>query len=364
MGNIISQLSRTLRKEIGINTSISGRDATPHHPKFDARAQEAYSIASGLKSYAGGMKVRISAASKFIASLVIVCLCLSAGIAAGKEKNIEDVIAGLVNKIPQRQKNAKTGSEFSACIASVPPSQREEAIELEVTEGNFPEFLKRLKPIRMTHRFHDGTTKTATIFAMPDYLSVGSDGDYLLTPMALSSAVDTAMKLGFMLPTRKIVDAIFGQSDIRCVPQPLPAGPEMRSTAYYVKHDRKIKTQLLAMACAPGALVSGHKKDVVLSNRLIRSQGKIAIYGWHRLSGIPIQPLSTVHGAKYADYSHGIRLISDTVLIDGEPQSMTDLLENPKFADIVSDEGPMPGLRRFMNSHHTLSVDTAPLSLR
>ena len=46
--------------------------------------------------------------------------------------------------------------------------------------------------------------------------------------------------------------------------------------------------------------------------------GKIAIYGWHRLNGAPIQPLSTVHGACYADYSHGIRLVSETVLVDGK----------------------------------------------
>jgi hypothetical protein len=241
---------------------------------------------------------------------------------------------------------------------------RERAIETELTEGNFPEFLKRLKPVQLTHRFEDGKTKVATVFAMPDYLSVGSDRDYLLTPMNLHTAIETAIRLGFILPTKKIVDAIFKQSDVRCSPEPMPAGPQMRSTAYYVKHNQKVKEQLAALSCAPGALVSGHKKDVVLTNRLIRSHGKIAIYGWHRPSGIPIQPLSTVHGANYADYSHGIRLISNIVLIDDEPRSIHDVLEDPKLASVVSDEGPIPGVRQFMTSQHEQPVQRAHLSAR
>ena len=72
-----------------------------------------------------------------------------------------------------------------------------------------------------------------------------------------------------------------------------------------------------------GALVSGHKKDVVLTNRLITHPGQIAIYGWHRGIGEPIQPLSTVHGAGYADYSHGIRLVSQMAMIDGKLRPFT-----------------------------------------
>ncbi len=72
------------------------------------------------------------------------------------------------------------------------------------------------------------------------------------------------------------------------------------------------------MAFLSASWYAGHKKDVVITNRLTREQGRIAIYGWHQPTGIPIQPLSTVHGAGYADYSHGIRLVSDVVLIDGK----------------------------------------------
>ena len=80
--------------------------------------------------------------------------------------------------------------------------------------------------------------------------------------------------------------------------------------------------------------------------------GKIAIYGWHRLTGIPIQPLSTVHGATYADYSHGIRLVSDVVLIDQEPRSLYGVLEDPRLAKILSDEGPIRNIRQMMTLSH------------
>lgn len=73
-------------------------------------------------------------------------------------------------------------------------------------------------------------------------------------------------------------------------------------------------------------MVSGHKKDLVLTNLLAARPSQIAIQGWHRASGAPIQPLSTVHGAHYVDYSHGVRLISQTALVNGERRSIYEIL--------------------------------------
>jgi hypothetical protein len=278
--------------------------------------------------------------------------------------DVQALLANLATKIPLRPDRAPTGSMFAASVSRLDESGREQVISTQVTQGNIPDFLRRLKPVRLVGKFDDGRTVTATVFAMPDYLSVGSDSDFLHVPMNLHTARETAARLGFALPTRKIVDAIFEQAEIRCAPVPLPAGPQMRSTGYYVAHDQRIKEQFKALGCPPGALVSGHKKDVVFSNRLILNQGKIAIYGWHRPSGKPIQPLSTIHGASYADYSHGIRLVSEVVLIDGEPRSLYDILEDPKLSCLLSDEGAMPEARRFMAREHGQSVQHAQLSPR
>lgn len=294
-----------------------------------------------------------------------VVLCLGTSSAMSKESvDVQTLLAGLATRIPQRQDCAPTGSVFAAFVSGLDDSGREQIIETQLTQGNIPDFLRKLKPVQFTRKFDDGKTVTATVFAMPDYLSVGSDRDFLHVPMNLYTARETATRLGFALPTRKIVDAIFRQAEVRCAPAPLPAGPRMRSTGYYVAHDQKIKGQFSALGCPPGALVSGHKKDVVLSNRLIENQGKIAIYGWHRPSGKPIQPLSTIHNASYADYSHGIRLVSEVVLIDGEPRSLYDILEDPKLSCLLSDEGAMPDARRFMRREHGQPVRHAQLSSR
>jgi hypothetical protein len=231
--------------------------------------------------------------------------------------------------------------------------QREQAILDQFLKGNIPDFLRKLKPVFLSHQSEDGKSFTATLFAMPDYLAIGSDRDFLRIPMSLYTAAEIAARYGFFLPTRKIVDALFAQSAFHLTPEPMPAGPRMRSTAYYWEHNQRIKKQRLASRFFPlGALISGHKKDVVMTNRLVPGQGKIAIYGWHRPTGVPIQPLSTVHGAGYADYSHGIRLISDQVLLNGEPRLSYDVLEDPATADVLSDEGVIRQVRSLLTAFH------------
>jgi hypothetical protein len=221
------------------------------------------------------------------------------------------------------------------------PQEREQAILDEISKGNLPEFLRKLVPVELRYESTAGKNLTATIFVTPDYLAIGSDSDFLRIPMNLHTAVTVAERFGFVLPTRKMVDAIYQQSRYRLFPQPLPAGPEMRSTGYYRTHNEMIEDQAHAIGARLGELVSGDKKDVVMSNRLTMHAGRIAIYGWHRAPGQPIQPLSTVHGANYADYSHGIRLISEWALINGKLQSIHDILRDPSTAGILSDEGPI-----------------------
>ena len=88
-----------------------------------------------------------------------------------------------------------------------------------------------------------------------------------------------------------------------------------------------------------GLLVSGLKKDVVLTNRLTSRPSKVAIYGWHRQNGSPWQPLSTVHGWSYVDYSHGIRLIARRAKLDGNDVDLDQLYARGDSR--VSDEGPL-----------------------
>ena len=94
-------------------------------------------------------------------------------------------------------------------------------------------------------------------------------------------------------------------------------------------------------------LAAGIKKDVVVSNRLKEKPDRVAIYGWHRPDGKPIQPLSAVHREDYVDYSHGIRLVKAEVVVGREPMPMAKLLGDPDLCGLVSDEGPISaGYRR------------------
>jgi hypothetical protein len=247
----------------------------------------------------------------------------------------------LTRAIPARAAQDLTGSQFAQYVSKMNSEQREETILEEISNGNLPEFLRTLVPVKLQCKLTNGQSLTATIFVTPDYLAIGSDSDFLRIPMNLHTATAIAERFGFILPTRKMVDAIYMQSRYHLTPQPLPAGPQMRSTEYYSTHNQIIEDQVHAAGAPLGALVSGDKKDVVISNRLTLNLGRIAIYGWHRGPGQPIQPLSTVHGANYADYSHGIRLISEWALVNGRLQSIRELLRDPSISRLLSDEGPI-----------------------
>ena len=241
--------------------------------------------------------------------------------------------------IPARAAGAATGSEFAARTAELGGRQRQTAAVAELAAGNLPDFLRTLVPVRL-QAVVDGQPIEATLWVMPDYLAIGSDEDFLRMPLTYPAAVATAARLGFVLPTRKIVDEIHAQATVRLEPRPMTPGPRMRSIGYYLGHQRFIEEQ---RAGAPlGALTAGHKKDVVITKRLSRDRGRIAIYGWHRPTGKPIQPLSTVHGARYADYSHGVRLVHPSVWLDGEPRLLVELLADPRLSALVSLEGPIP----------------------
>ncbi len=124
-----------------------------------------------------------------------------------------------------------------------------------------------------------------------------------------------------------------------CSPQPLPAGDTMRSTGYYWHHSELVREQRQTFAAPPGALTAGDKKDLVLTNRFWGNLARVAIYGWHRPDGRPIQPLSTVHGARYADYSHGVRLVNAIAYVNGHAASLLELLQDPQLGALLSDEG-------------------------
>ncbi len=247
----------------------------------------------------------------------------------------------LVDHIPPHGESSPTGSAFAQQVATLSGSDRDAVIEAALLAGDLPPFLRHLKPVVLEgHRARGGTARVL-LCVTPDYLAVGSDADYVRVPMGLRPALAIARSFGFILPTTTMVDAIYAQAEVRLAPQPLPAGPQMRSTDYLWRHNGMIRAQRRALGAPLGRLVAGHKKDLTFTSRLRAMPQRVAIYGWQQPDGTPIQPLSTVHGARYADYSHGVRLVSATAYVDGQARSLYDILEDPDLAPIVSREGPI-----------------------
>ena len=252
--------------------------------------------------------------------------------------------------LPARAASARAGSAFVQDILRVRGAARDALVAEQVLAGNMPDFLRNLIPVTLSWTPPDGARIDVTICVTPDYMAVGGDGDFVRVPMGLPAAARIAAQLGFFLPTTKMVDAIYEQALVRLAPAPMPPTAQMESTDYFLRHNRTVSQQRDKTGVRLAALTAGQKKDIVLSNRLRSKPGRVAIYGWHRQSGRPIQPLSTVHGASYADYSHGVRLVSSTAYVNGHPQPLADILQDARLARIVNSEGPIPELDRLIDS--------------
>ena len=268
--------------------------------------------------------------------------------------------ADAVAAIPPRAAAASPGSAVAQRAAQLSGVSRDALISGELLAGNIPQFLRHPVPVSIA-----GGDRThpleLTLCVLPDYLAVGSDRDFIFVPLGLEAALAVAQRFGFELPTPHMVDAIYAAAPVKLAPLPLPPGDEMRSTAYLVEHSQLIGEQRAALSAPLGELTAGDKKDLVLTSRLWTNPGRVAIYGWHRGVGAPIQPLSTVHGARYADYSHGVRLVSDTAYLNGVPRSLRELLAEAGPARLLTGEGPWPQLaQRLAALRDLLTARAAP----
>jgi hypothetical protein len=261
----------------------------------------------------------------------------------------------LSRRIPERASEAPTGTDFVRHLSGMSDDEREGAILEQLLAGNIPGFLRRLTPVHLTGQVNGRRGANVTVCVSPDYLAVGSDQNFFLVPMRLSTALTVATRFRFALPTPRIVDAIYAQAAMHLQPQPLPASDTMRTTAYYWEHNELVQQQRANLTGVLGTLTAGDKKDLVLTNRLWTHPARVAIYGWHRQDGSPIQPLSTVHGARYADYSHGVRLVSDTVYVDGRSKSLLAVLQDPQLAGVVSNEGQIRKAAELVNELRSIA---------
>ncbi len=249
----------------------------------------------------------------------------------------------MTRDIPRRSARASAGSAVMDRVMSLGGGvERDRAITREVLSGNIPDHLRQLVPVGFDGALSNGQPVVVVLCVTPDYLAVGSERDHVRVPLGLPAAARIADELGFFLPTTRIVDAIYEQAEVQLPPAP-PMEPTsaMVTTDYMRRHDATVSRQRARVTRFLDTLTAGQKKDLVLTTRLYSNRGQVAIYGWHRPpNGRPIQPLSTVHGAQYADYSHGIRLVARIAYVNGRKVPLEELMRHPELASLVSSEGP------------------------
>lgn len=231
-----------------------------------------------------------------------------------------------------------TGSVFLEATDTLSSAAREEAIFGAIVAGSIPSFGHLFVDVRLEDGAHYGVARVAI-----DYAALGADEDLVRMPMCPVTAQRLADHFGYVLPTRKLVDAIYRAAELKLVPAPLPPGSRMMSNDYYRRHHDVIEKQRAGRAV--GALVAGHKKDVVITKRLLQRPKQVAIYGWHGIDGRAIQPLSLVHEASYVDYSHGVRWVHGTMVVDGAECLLADILRDPDLAPLLSAEGSLLSAR-------------------
>lgn len=203
--------------------------------------------------------------------------------------------------------------------------------------GCTPRFMDEWKRIDCQITDSLGKIIHASYYVKPDYLCVGTDTDFVRVPMQPKTAQRIANRLGAFLSTPKISDDVYKAADVKLTPEPLTENRDSIATFFY--HNVLIEKQRAGRT----GLIAGHKKDVVLSNRIVADgrPDRVALYGWHKPDGNPIQPVYAGHVDWYVDYSHGFRLVRRDIWIDGTKMDYLDVLADKRLFPLLSYETPL-----------------------
>jgi len=237
--------------------------------------------------------------------------------------------------VSERAEPRMTGTEFYKTVSVWKWKERDSLAVREITSGNIPTFLKNFVPVISEIKDSAGVIHRAIFYVSPDYLSVGTDYDWARIPLTPMAAQKIADRFNCFLPTRKMVDLIYKKATVKLEPVPMYAFRDSSITMW--QHHLIIE----GLRKGRRGLIAGIKKDVVISGKVTREAkpNHEAIYGWHRLNGQPIQPLYTGHINWWVDYSHGIRLVSRKIWVDGKAMDYTDVLKHPLYQKLLCDEG-------------------------
>src|SRR5262245_60273263 len=235
---------------------------------------------------------------------------------------------------PQRS-STLTGNEFYHQAFAMKWKERDSFALKEVLAGDVPGFLRKFVPVHVSIiDSAAGKTIKAVYYVAPDYLSIGTDNDWArinITPLAAQKIADS---IDCFLPTRKMVDDIYKAAKLKLEPVPLYAFRD--STPIMWHHHLIVEGQRKGRK----GLIAGIQKDVVIRGKFSRDEKKdrVAIYGWHKPDGKPIQPLYTGHIFWWVDYSQCIRLVYRKIKVENKWMDYIDVLKDPVLQKLLCDE--------------------------
>ncbi|MBC7949223.1 MAG: hypothetical protein H7Y42_15160 [Chitinophagaceae bacterium] len=235
---------------------------------------------------------------------------------------------------PERASNL-SGNDFYHQAFAMKWRERDSFAVKEILAGNIPSFLKKFVPVEISMLDSvSGRRIKATYYVSQDYLSIGTDDDWARINITPNAAQRIADSIGCFLPTRKMVDDIYGAARLKLEPVPMYAFRDSTPTMWH--HHLIVEGQRKGRK----GLIAGIQKDVVISGRISRDTrpDRVAIYGWHKLDGKPIQPLYTGHINWWVDYSQGVRLIYRRMKVDGKWMDYTEVLGDGVLKRLLCDE--------------------------
>ncbi len=263
-----------------------------------------------------------------ISIIFLLSSCSASGI-------ITKEINGLIKSPPGLKKTIRIDS-LVAKLNPLSSREREKIIVPLILVGNIPDFNLRLIKMPINYEDSNGKKYKAILFVSPDYLCIGDELHFMRVPLTPQAAQLVADSLHCVLPTKKIVDYIYKNAGIRI--EPIPLTEKRDSIQTFLQHNNMIQNQL--KFTYSNKIVVGLKKDVVQTPQIYSTAktNRVAIYGWHQLNGKAIQPLYTGHVDWYVDYSHGIRLVYEKMIVNGKILFVKDVLNNPVLSAIICDE--------------------------
>ncbi len=319
----------------------------------------------------------------------------------GEQESLMSTVvrAAIRASFPARPGSAPAGHAFMETIKGEGPPRdwvkREDAIAAQLVSGNIPDFLRSWIDIDLTYK--DSTRSlSGKVQVLPDYLAVGTDDDFIHVPLDPVSAQFVADKFDAILPTARICHAIYRQAAEKnrinaierdywqpkdSLRRTAKAGRAQTSTAAYVEHSEAIQARIKSAGISLGELVAGHKKDVVISRRLLSDANKIAFHGFYDSKGYPHEPCyenpdrapkptcdkdtaTLAHTRRFSDYSQGVRLVHAWMTVNGERKKVADVLADKDLSLLISNEGPIvppriPNTTRPAGGESELAVEYA-----